>query len=65
MTTADTVAIVTAILLTRDPILAPEADAERRALQRARRIVARTHGLTGSEVPGGRQPSAGGAVVDP
>jgi hypothetical protein len=68
MNPQDLVALVTAVLLSTDPVVANgegkgRAAAERRALASARRIVARTHELAVADVPGG-PPSRGVAVED-
>jgi hypothetical protein len=65
MNPQDLVAFVAALVVDRS-VVAPEADrvrAERAAIRRARRIVARCHGLKVGDVPGGG-PSRGRAAED-
>lgn len=65
MNPQDLVALVAALVVDRS-VVAPEIDrirAERAAIKRARRIVARCHGLRVGDVPGGG-PSRARTVED-
>ena len=66
MNPQDLVALVAALVVDRS-VVAPEADrvrAEKAAIRRARRIVARCHGLKVSDVPGGGSSRGAAAEAD-